>query len=71
MGDYVLPTDRVARVGVPTIVLTGSESFDWMDETAKAIVAALPDGQHRMIEGATHDVDANMLGPVLAEFFAG
>ena len=71
MGDYVLPVDRVAKVGVPTIVLTGSESFDWMDETAKAIVAALPDGRHRTIEGASHDVDANKLGPLLAEFFAG
>ena len=71
MGDYVLPTDRIARIGAPTLVLTGSESFDWMDETAKAIVDALPDGQHRILEGATHDVDANILGPVLAEFFAG
>ena len=71
MGDYVLPVERVAKVAAPTLVLTGSESFDWMDETAKAIVDALPDGQHRILEGATHDVDANILGPVLAEFFAG
>jgi pimeloyl-ACP methyl ester carboxylesterase len=71
MGDYVLPVDRVAKIGVPTIVLTGGESFDFMDETAEAIVAALPDGQHRTIEGASHDVDADKLGPVLAEFFAG
>jgi len=71
MGDYVLPVERVAKVGAPTLVLTGGESFDWMHETAKAIVDALPNGEHRTIEGATHDVDANKLGPVLAAFFAG
>ena len=49
MGDYVLPVERVAKVGAPTLVLTGSESFDWMHETAKAIVDALPNGQHRTI----------------------
>ena len=42
---------------------TGSESFDWMDETAKAIVAALPNGQHRIIEGVSHDVGCQQAGP--------
>ena len=71
MGDYILPTERIAGIGAPTLVLTGSESFDWMAETAKAIVDALPNGQHRVLEGATHDVDVDVLGPLLAEFFAG
>ena len=71
MGDYSIPTDRVARVAVPTLVLTGGASFDWMVETAQAIVAALPNGRHQSLEGQSHDVSADVLGPVLAEFFAG
>ncbi len=71
MGDYRLPTDRVARVTAPTLVLTGGASFDWMGETADAIVAALPHGRRATLEGQSHDVSADVLGPVLAEFFAG
>jgi pimeloyl-ACP methyl ester carboxylesterase len=71
MGDYTVPTDRVARVAVPTLVLTGGASYDWFAETAQAIVDALPDGRHQVLEGQSHDVSPDVLGPVLAEFFAG
>ena len=71
MGDYTIPTDRVARVTASTLVLTGGASFDWMGETAQAIVDALPDGRHQVLEGQSHDVGADVLGPALAEFFAG
>ena len=71
MGDYTIPTERVARVAVPTLVLTGGASFGWMGETAEAIVAALPTGEHQTIEGASHDVSGEALGPVLAAFFLG
>jgi pimeloyl-ACP methyl ester carboxylesterase len=71
MGDYSIPTERVARVTVPTLLLTGGASFDWMVETAQAIVDALPDGRRQALEGQSHDVSAEALGPVLAAFFAG
>ncbi len=70
MGDYSIPTDRVTRVAAPTLVLTGGESFDWMVDTAQAIVDALPNGRRQVIEGQSHDISADALGPVLAEFFA-
>ena len=71
MGDYTIPTERIAAVTIPTLVLTGGASFDWMVETGRAIVAALPNGRHQSLEGQSHDVSADVLGPVLAEFFAG
>jgi pimeloyl-ACP methyl ester carboxylesterase len=71
MGDYTIPTDRVAKVAVPTLVLTGGASFDWIADTAKAIVDALPNGRTDVIEGQSHDISADALGPVLAAFFAG
>lgn len=58
-------------VAVPTLVLTGGASFDWMVDTALAIVDALPNGRHQSLEGQSHDVSADALGPVLAEFFNG
>jgi len=69
MGDYSLPSERAASVKVPTLVLDGGASFDWMSETARALADTIPDGQHRTLEGQTHDVAPDVLAPVLKEFF--
>ncbi|HEV8682993.1 MAG TPA: alpha/beta hydrolase [Actinomycetota bacterium] len=69
MGDYSLPTDRAASVQAPTLVIAGGEDFPWMRETAQALADAFPDGQTRTLQGQGHDVDPEVLAPVLAEFF--
>jgi pimeloyl-ACP methyl ester carboxylesterase len=71
MGDYSLPVERIRAVTVPTLVLVGAASFDFFGPTAKAIAAALPNAAVRSLEGQEHNVDPTVLGPALAEFFAG
>ncbi len=71
MGDYSLPTERVAAVAVPTLVLDGGASFPWIRKAAQAIADVIPDARHRTIEGQTHNVAAEAIAPVLEEFFAG
>jgi pimeloyl-ACP methyl ester carboxylesterase len=67
--DASVPTERAARIAVPTLVMDGSESFPFMHATAKALAKAMPKGQHRTLEGQTHEVQAEALAPVLIEFF--
>jgi pimeloyl-ACP methyl ester carboxylesterase len=69
MGDYLLPVDRAASVTVPTLVLAGGASWDWMRNTAKKLAEVLPKGQYQELEGQTHDVSADVLAPALAQFF--
>jgi pimeloyl-ACP methyl ester carboxylesterase len=69
MGDYSLPTERLASVTVPTLVIAGGASFPWMSETAQALADVIPDAQHRTLEGQTHDVAPEALALVLVEFF--
>jgi alpha-beta hydrolase superfamily lysophospholipase len=71
MGDYSLPTERAAAVRIPTLVLDGGASFAWIGETAQALADVLPHGQRRTLEGQTHDVAAEVIAPVLVEFFNG
>jgi pimeloyl-ACP methyl ester carboxylesterase len=71
MGDYILPTERVAEVTVPTIVLSGGASFPWLSTTAQAIANLLPHGQARILEGQEHNVAPEAMVPALADFFAG
>jgi len=65
-----MPADLVASVTIPTLVLAGSASFPWMDQTARAMVDLLPNGQHGLLEEQTHDVDPAVITPALEAFFA-
>ncbi len=67
--DASVPTDRAARVTVPALVMDGGASYPFMRTTAVALANAMPDAQHRTLEGQTHEVAAEALAPVLVEFF--
>ncbi|HEY0755889.1 MAG TPA: alpha/beta hydrolase [Ktedonobacteraceae bacterium] len=71
MGDDgSVPTERAARVTVPTLVMDGSASFPFMNTTAVALAQALHNSEHRTLEGQTHEVEAAAIAPVLVEFFS-
>jgi pimeloyl-ACP methyl ester carboxylesterase len=67
--DASIPTERAAKVEVPTLVMNGSDSFPFMHMTAVALANAMPKGQHYTLQGQTHEVAAEALAPVLVEFF--
>jgi alpha-beta hydrolase superfamily lysophospholipase len=63
------PAPLAARVQAPTLVVAGT-IVPWMSVAANALADALPNGEVRILEGQSHDVDPNLLAPVLKEFFA-
>lgn len=71
MGDGSVPTKLLASVTVPTLVIDGGASSAFMRKAAQAVADALPNAQHRTLEGQTHDVAPEVLAPVLEGFFAG
>jgi pimeloyl-ACP methyl ester carboxylesterase len=68
--DRSVPTDRAANVDVPTLVMNGGASYAFMYDTAQALSKAIPNAQLRTLESQTHDVDPDVLAPVLVEFFS-
>jgi len=67
--DASVPIERATKVKVPTLVMNGSESFPFMSITAQTLADAIPNAQHRIVEGQTHEVESAVLAPVLIEFF--
>ena len=67
--DASVPVERAARVTVPTLLMNGSESFPFMEETARQLAQAMPHAQHRILPGQTHEVSSEAIAPVLIEFF--
>jgi hypothetical protein len=49
--------------------MNGSDTFPFMHATAKALANAIPQSQHRILEGQTHEVAAEAIAPVLIKFF--
>lgn len=70
--DRSVPVQRVAKIKLPTLVMDGGANFQmlpFMHASAIALARAIPHAQQRTLEGQTHDVKAEVLAPVLVEFF--
>ncbi len=65
------PLRRWASVGVPTLVMDGGASPDWIRNAASALTEVLPDAERRTLEGQDHGPDSRLLAPALEAFFAG
>ncbi|MFF9770824.1 alpha/beta fold hydrolase [Streptomyces sp. NPDC014636] len=71
MGDGLLPRDRLAAITVPVLSVAGGASPEWMRTASREIAETVPKGAYRVLEGQTHMVEPEVLGPVLTEFLAG
>jgi hypothetical protein len=68
MGDSTLPTSLVSSVKASTVILTGSDSGAWADSAARALTAALPVSQHRVLDGQNHAVAWDVLASELTAY---
>ena len=73
MGDdRTAPLQRAEKLTVPALVMDGGANLTmmpFMHQSASALAKAIPHAQQRTLEGQTHDVKAEVIAPVLVEFF--
>ncbi len=67
--DRSVPVKRAAKVAVPALVANGT-AMSFMLDTAKSLEKAMPHAQQCTLEGQSHDVNLEVLAPVLMDFFA-
>ncbi|NLD73104.1 MAG: alpha/beta hydrolase [Chloroflexi bacterium] len=68
--EAALPSERAARLAVPTLVMDGGATeWSFLHTTAVALAQAIPHAEHHTLEGQTHEVEPEALLPVLREFF--
>jgi alpha-beta hydrolase superfamily lysophospholipase len=68
MGDSSVPAEQAAAVTIPLLALAGGASPAWLQQAARAVAAA-PTAQYGLLEGQTHEVAAEVIAPVLIDFF--
>jgi pimeloyl-ACP methyl ester carboxylesterase len=69
LGDGSIPGDVAKAITIPTLVMDGEKSLDFMHATAARIADLVPNGKRSMLKGQTHQVKAEAVTPVLVEFF--
>ncbi|MFI7059767.1 alpha/beta fold hydrolase [Kribbella sp. NPDC050124] len=70
MGDFTIPEHWATSITVPTLVIDGGESRDWRRNTAQVVADLLPDGRRLTMDGHPHDVEPEVLGPIVEDFVA-
>jgi len=71
-ADRKPPLERAATVHVPALVIDGGANLafmPFMHDTALKLANAMPHARQITLEGQTHDVNLDVLAPVLVEFF--
>ena len=73
MGDTTagspVPVRRWASVTVPTLIMLGGASPDWLRNAVRALSEVLPEARHMTLEGQGHGVDPKVLASALVAFF--
>jgi alpha-beta hydrolase superfamily lysophospholipase len=68
--DQSLPTDRLATITTPFLAIASSGTqAPWLHDAPAALAHALPNGEHVELEGGFHEVPAQTLVTVLADFY--
>jgi pimeloyl-ACP methyl ester carboxylesterase len=70
VGDLSLPTELIASIATPTLVIDGDQSPPVIREAARAVADTLPNGQLHSLAGRDHTIDPAATAPILAEFLA-
>ncbi|RSN05583.1 alpha/beta hydrolase [Nonomuraea sp. WAC 01424] len=61
---------RYAAVTVPTLLIDSEASPERLRASTEAVAGTVPGARRRSLAGGFHDVEAGVLAPVLAGFFA-
>jgi pimeloyl-ACP methyl ester carboxylesterase len=70
VGDLSLPTELIASITTPTLVIEGDQSPPVIREAARAVADTLPNGQLHSLAGRDHTIDPAATAPIVSEFLA-
>jgi acyltransferase len=64
-----IPLDLLPAIDVPTLMVVGTDTLDWIKESCAAVVAGIPGARREDLEGAGHLFSQASVAPILADFF--
>jgi pimeloyl-ACP methyl ester carboxylesterase len=71
VGDLTLPTELIASVTAPTLVIDGEKSPPIMHSAARVLADSLANGRRHTLAGEGHDISPDVTAAVLEGFLSG
>jgi pimeloyl-ACP methyl ester carboxylesterase len=71
LGDGAVPQAIAKSIAVPTLVLDGEKTMEFMHATANQVAKLIRGAQRKTLPGQTHQAAPDVAAPVLIEFFEG
>lgn len=68
LGDGSVP-EAVQQISIPTLVLDGEKTLDFIHPTADRLAQLIPNAQRKTIPGQSHQAAPDVVAPLLSEFF--
>ncbi|HLO32224.1 MAG TPA: alpha/beta hydrolase [Anaerolineales bacterium] len=74
--DFTPQKELLEKITMPVLALSGDVDMlpgvdtSFMAKAAKAIASMVPHGTYKLLSGQSHDVKAEVISPVLSEFYA-
>ena len=68
LGNGMVPADITRAITIPTLVMDGEKSMDFMHATADQLAKHIPSAERKTLTGQTHQAAAGAVGPVLIAF---
>jgi pimeloyl-ACP methyl ester carboxylesterase len=69
LGSGIVPVDVAKSIAMPTQVMDGEKSFEFVHATADILGKIIPHARRKTLKEQTHEVSPEALAPVLQEFF--
>jgi pimeloyl-ACP methyl ester carboxylesterase len=69
MEGYRFPTEAARSIRVPTIVMSGDKTFKQLKEPVRLARETIPGARFASLPGQSHDAAAELVAPVLIDFF--
>jgi pimeloyl-ACP methyl ester carboxylesterase len=68
LGDGTVPTEIAKAIAVPVLVMDGEKTMEFMHATAEILAKLISNAERKTLKGQTHQVEPEVLAPVLIEF---
>jgi hypothetical protein len=69
LGDGTVPQAIAKTIAVPTLVLDGEKTLEFIHATADQVATLIPGAERKTLKGQTHQAAPEVTAPVLIEFF--
>jgi pimeloyl-ACP methyl ester carboxylesterase len=69
LNDFELPTDRIAKIDLPVLVMVGGKAAAPMADAQARVASTIPSARLEVLAGQTHQVSAGAIASRVRDFF--